>query len=494
VLDDIFTGTIKKIHVCDLTLHNTLLVGDDTTLVGHGEAVIDPLEQDRGIHINGVSSVIQGFTITNGASDKGGAIYCDGEEEDFDNWLQSQYRTQLIDMTLSGNTADDGGGLYTESLCPTEIVNSSIVDNQATNGGGAYINSDIIINTVLVDNNEANTSYGIGGGLYFAGERYETANNNPPFNIITYQSISAMATDLTATNNRAYAGGGIFLENADIHATGSSVSGNVSLASGAGMYSINGISRFDSSTFSTNTASGYGGAVYLLEPGGPNGNGYITNRFVCGEGTVIERNVADSQSAAIDIEFDSQFRAEECVFGTGNDANSDDIFTLGSSTTHSPTGNWWGFCDDLSCGEIENCTDGLDNLGNGLIDYYDPSCSPTSNMVSVLELTTDWFDHTQLLPDESFTYIDEGRDILYRIDTTQTSCINTLYANAFNSFTGLFDSNLNLIEGKEYSGALGQDQYSVSAGVYFVGFTPPDNMRRSASFIFDVSVDPGACN
>ena len=90
VLDDIFTGTIKEIHVCDVTLHNTLQVGDDTTLVGHGEAIIDPLEQDRGIHISGVRSLVQGFTVTNGEAEKGGAIYCDSELENMSNWLNSR--------------------------------------------------------------------------------------------------------------------------------------------------------------------------------------------------------------------------------------------------------------------------------------------------------------------------------------------------------------------------------------------------------------------
>ena len=128
------------------------------------------------------------------------------------------------------------------------------------------------------------------------------------------------------------------------------------------------------------------------------------------------------------------------------------------------------------------------------MDYNDPTCVPTSSTMSVLELTTDWFDHTQLIPDGTFTYIDEGNDVLKRIDASQTSCVQVYYANAFSGFVGLFDSGLNLVEGKEYLGVLGSDAYTISPGVHFVGFSPPDSMRTSSTFIFDVTVTAGACN
>jgi hypothetical protein len=73
-------------------------------------------------------AVLQGFTITNGASDKGGGILCANSEP------------ILMDNVITLNAATKGGGMYNEQSSPT-LINCIFYQNEAlSNGGGGMFN------------------------------------------------------------------------------------------------------------------------------------------------------------------------------------------------------------------------------------------------------------------------------------------------------------------------------------------------------------------
>jgi hypothetical protein len=105
---------------------------------------------------------ISGLTIANGAvsgSMTGGGIY------------NGYAKLTITNSTISGNSADEGGGIYTFGDLPatgTDITNSTISGNTAdTLGGGIYgsgVGSTTITNSTISGN-----SAGGGGGVYNNG-------------------------------------------------------------------------------------------------------------------------------------------------------------------------------------------------------------------------------------------------------------------------------------------------------------------------------------
>jgi hypothetical protein len=83
-----------------------------------------------------------------GTAEQGGGIYSEGQ-------------LAIYNTTVSGNTADDGAGIYLANTGTlTEIHNSTITLNEADDdGGGIYYTGDTIelISTIVADN-EANGS------------------------------------------------------------------------------------------------------------------------------------------------------------------------------------------------------------------------------------------------------------------------------------------------------------------------------------------------
>jgi len=104
------------------------------------------------------SSVLQGFTLTNGTGTEGawgyylgGGVYC----------LDSS--PTLINNVIRANSASDGGGIYCENSSPN-IVSNTIKNNTAFKGGGIYCydySSPSLVNNVIA----CNSVDGHGAGL-----------------------------------------------------------------------------------------------------------------------------------------------------------------------------------------------------------------------------------------------------------------------------------------------------------------------------------------
>jgi len=235
---------------------------------GPAACVIDcqGTEEDphRGVYFQsgeGKDTVLEGFTITNGAWESfGGAIACwndssptitgnilSGNSTDFRGGAIDCFNASpvIVNNTITGNTADFfGSGIYCEESSAL-ILNNVISGNiDASSGGGIYCEyapPDIIHNTIT-----GNTVQNSGGGLYCWG-------SSP---LIAYNSI----TDNTAGN---YGGAVYCFEDAYPIIVNNTISGNTATnQNGGGIYCYeNGSPVIVNNLIVDNSANNYGGGI-----------------------------------------------------------------------------------------------------------------------------------------------------------------------------------------------------------------------------------------
>ncbi|MHC4123132.1 MAG: right-handed parallel beta-helix repeat-containing protein, partial [Planctomycetota bacterium] len=115
-----------------------------------------------GIYCDGADLTISNCQITgNYSQEAGGGIHCYGSSYPY----QSSYLT-INDSLINNNSANNGGGVYTNNSRHLKITRSQIIGNSATNnGGGVYSHytdkKNLIINSII-SSNKANQ----GAGFY----------------------------------------------------------------------------------------------------------------------------------------------------------------------------------------------------------------------------------------------------------------------------------------------------------------------------------------
>jgi hypothetical protein len=147
----------------------------------------------------GADLSLSGLTITGGVADNinysytaGGGLCCDSGADIIAD-----------DITLTGNAAFIGGGLFVEG-CDMALSDATVTDNSAAYGGGInWSLGDLSITDSLIDSNSASTS---GGGIYTG----------------RYGDKTIDLIDTIISNNTATYGGGLFVaDSAEITCTGS---------------------------------------------------------------------------------------------------------------------------------------------------------------------------------------------------------------------------------------------------------------------------------
>ena len=165
----------------------------------------------------GLDSVLEGFTVTNGKAEYGGGISCfntsptitgntiTGNTGCWDGGgircFGSSSSPIITNNNISGNTATSitsylgkGGGVYCEnSACPT-IDNNTITENSGADGAGIYCDSSspTITNNTIRGNCAIDPwGYSHGGGIYCIDTSFPLITGN------------------TIMGNTAYSGGGI---------------------------------------------------------------------------------------------------------------------------------------------------------------------------------------------------------------------------------------------------------------------------------------------
>ncbi|MHC5926325.1 hypothetical protein, partial [Nostoc sp.] len=148
-------------------------------------------------------------TISGNTANKGGGIYNDGT-------------LSLSHSTINGNTATEGGGIYNDgnfsfgyhspdelSYGISTVINSTITDNNASAGGGIYNNGILSVSYSIISDNYARE---YGGGIYNSSSggighnQYYNTENKLGIVTVSYTSI---------TGNTAGTGGGGIYNNAD---------------------------------------------------------------------------------------------------------------------------------------------------------------------------------------------------------------------------------------------------------------------------------------
>ncbi len=188
---------------------------------------------------------------------------------------------QLTSLVFSGNSATDGGGMLNYNSHPI-VTDVTFSGNTATNNGGGMQNnwySAPVLSRVLFDGNSATAN---GGGLANAGDNLKPVLQDVIFNNNTagaggggvYNSVGNTAQEgvyknVTFSGNSAAEGGGMHSNNiiGPILTNGLFID-NIATYGGA-IYNYRSTIEFIHVTFSNNTASSQGGAMYSFWDRGP---------------------------------------------------------------------------------------------------------------------------------------------------------------------------------------------------------------------------------
>jgi hypothetical protein len=186
------------------------------------------------IAFGNINVTISGLTIINGnaaGGSDGGAI----SDQSNDGTLT------VTGCTLSGNTAEGGGGGIRDDFGTVVITDSNLSGNSANNGGGIYnSNGRVSITSSTLSANSAKVD---GGGIF---------NNTGQMN---------MTSSTLSTNSATGNGGGMRNHNSDFKITSSTLSGN-SAANGGGIINDDGgTMSVTNSTLSANSASSLVGGI-----------------------------------------------------------------------------------------------------------------------------------------------------------------------------------------------------------------------------------------
>ena len=245
-------------------------VQDDLVLrgVGSGDTVIDGGGIERVLHLQAVAAAsiavtIEGVTIQGGVSlSDGGGIRADAGVD-----------LQLIDVIVTGNSAANGGGVFTAgdalSLRDTAIVANS----SARRGGGlAAVSGSVAIESSLVEGNDAGTE---GGGLHLRTAvtefsfvdselRLNTAVDSGGGAVLRSAEIVAMIVRSTVEENSGGNGGGVFWDSEDgsLDLDSSALIRNASSGQGAALWLDRGVISLVNVTLSNNVAELRGSAIF----------------------------------------------------------------------------------------------------------------------------------------------------------------------------------------------------------------------------------------
>ena len=279
---------------------NISLISED----GPEATIIDCGDTERGITFwsgEDSTSVLDGFTITNGNRSSGGGIYIEGSSPSIRNCIITncsaddgggmylmESTSSMTDVTFSGNTAVEyGGGMFLDQSSPTltgvtftgNTVGSgsgntagSGSGNTEGSGGGMffYALSNPTLIDVIFSGNSANM---YGGGMFLY-------SSSPTLTGVTFSENTAEAggggmglavsfstptlTDVTFSNNTAGEGGGMLIVNqASPTLTGVTFNDNTAEYDGGGIFLMESTSSMTDVTFRGNTAGLDAGAVYM---------------------------------------------------------------------------------------------------------------------------------------------------------------------------------------------------------------------------------------
>ena len=206
-------------------------------------------------------------SITNnngGANGSGGGVY-----------VYEGVTMTATGVTISGNTAGEGGGIANDGTLLCTVTNTiTVTGNSATNGDGGgilnYASRTLTLSSTAAKTITGNTASGNGGGIL-------TANGGT----LTNCNVGASGAANSAAN-----GGGIYLGGGTLNVTDGSCTYNTATANGAGIYILNGTANLNGSgtdgiAVQHNTTGSFGGGVFIATNAimGINGKVIVSGNF-----------------------------------------------------------------------------------------------------------------------------------------------------------------------------------------------------------------------
>ena len=198
---------LRTVNIHGITFRN----GNSTT---HGGA----------IYSSGAMTITNSVFSGNSAVERGGAIY-----------LIASYRSNIRDTTFSGNSADQGGAIYT--FGPMSVIDSTFSGNSAVDNGGAiYVDDEVeVVNSTFSGNSALSA-----GGAFFtrAGSITTLTNSTISGNSATqsggatYNFGSISVRNSIISDNNAAQGANCYLTGATFNANSNNIFGTSNISGG----------------------------------------------------------------------------------------------------------------------------------------------------------------------------------------------------------------------------------------------------------------------
>ena len=316
----------------------------------------------------GINSIIEGFTVTNGNSINGGGVCCISASP------------SIKFCTFKDNTATGyGGGMSCNNSSPI-LEDCTFADNTTTgNAGGMscyWYSSPTLKNCAFTSNMASNS----GGGMY------------------CYRFSSPTMDNCAFSNNTAWEGGGLFVDDSSPALNNCTFTNNVASLDGGGMSCDNSSPILEDCTFTANTADSGGGMLCYASPANLENCTFTNNTSQYYGGGIFSSSSSPTLANCTFTTNDTNYRGggmycfsssptlDNCTF-TNNAASFDGggIFwtTLSSSTLdnctfsdNTATRGGGIFCDDFrplgNISTLDNCTftNNTASTEGGGIYYY----------------------------------------------------------------------------------------------------------------------------
>jgi predicted outer membrane repeat protein len=299
--------------------------------------------------------------------------------------------------TFSGNSASGGAGgaIHLRAIEATSISNSTFANNTTSpNGnGGAILNratGGMTLTNTIFSGNSAGA--GNGGAIHDISTGGLTLTNSTFSGNTCASGGNGGAISDGSTGGLVFNGGNV---------TNNSVSAG---GNGGGIYdSSSGGINITNVVFTGNTSTGgNGGAIY---DSSSVGTGPVSNNCIAGNTATISGGGIFRSGApalnAINNWWGAVTGPSQAGPGTGDAVSSNVTFApfLTSPDVCSPTTTSTTTTTTTTLVGAETCGDCLDNDGNGLADFEDPSCCPPANTLTLR------IRKAQLIPQRSGTLL-----------------------------------------------------------------------------------------
>lgn len=380
-----FVGT--EIALSERTIQT---IASNTTILS-GDIGVPRDSNDNCYHVvvpssitqSGISTTIDGFTITGGNANgnasivintsgdlvyqgAGGGIYAYKGKNIFRNNVIEKNRAKF-----------HGGGIYTDRGTNTIIANTisandidSIVDGYAHDGAGisTFLSANNIISNIIIGNRNKG---GNSAGISTFGSKDSISNNIITYNIgsgiFAYRS-NTMLNHNTFSNNFAPFGGGFYLSSGNALVMNNNLSNNISSSHGGGGVLNSVTCSVSNNIFLNNSATEQGGGLFLA------GSGIITNSIFSGNTAKYGGGI--SGYSGNNTLSNNTIVANLATFAGGG------IYTTNNSTNTISNTIFWGNKRDNSTnvqGADYFRSNGANNFKNNLLQLPSSNYTTTGN-------------------------------------------------------------------------------------------------------------------